>query len=62
MVRIDEIKNLSDWLYNANLTPEDEIPGISSEEKVNLVNWINNARAEAERLRILDIMKKICNM
>ena len=60
MQRIDEINSLFDRLYNTNLTLEDEIPEISSEDKANLVKFINNAKAEAERLHILDIMKKVC--
>ena len=60
MVRIDEIKGLFDRLCNTNLTAEDEIPEISSEDKVKLVELINNAKAEAERLHILDIMNKVC--
>lgn len=60
MARIDEIKCLFDRLCNTNLTEDDEIPEISSKEKVNLVKLINNAKAEAERLHILDIMNKVC--
>lgn len=60
MERIDELKSLFDKLCNTNLTIEDEIPEISSDDKVKLVGLINNAKAEAERLHILDIMNRIC--
>jgi hypothetical protein len=60
MARIDEIKSLFDRLCNTNLTADDDIPEISSEEKLKLVNLINNAKAEAERLHILDIMNGVC--
>lgn len=59
MERIDEIMSLFDKLCNTNLTTNDEIPEISSEEKVKLVELIDNAKAEAERLHILDIMKRL---
>ena len=59
MKRIDEIKCLFDILCNTNLTSEDDIPEISSEEKDNLIKLVNNAQAEAQRLRIVDIMKKV---
>lgn len=61
MARIDEIKSLFDKLCNTNLTMEDEIPDISSEDKVKLVRLIVDAKAEAERLRILDIMNRVCH-
>lgn len=60
MVRIDEIKSLFDRLCNTNLSNEDDIPDISSEEKVNLIKLINDAKAEADRLHILDIMNRVC--
>lgn len=60
MARINEIKELFDKLCNTNLTNDDEIPEISSEDKVKLVKLIDDARVEAERLRILDIMNKVC--
>ncbi len=60
MSRLDEIRNLFDKLCNTNLTIEDEIPEISSEDKVKIVAVINDAKAEAQRLRILDIMNKVC--
>lgn len=60
MARVDEIRSLFDKLCNTNLTTNDEIPEISSEDKVKIVNMINDAKAEAERLHILDIMNKIC--
>ncbi len=60
MVRIDEIKSLFDRLCNTNLSNEDDIPEISSEEKVNLIKLINDAKAEADRLHILDIMNRVC--
>lgn len=60
MARIDEINSLFDKLCNTNLTIKDEIPEISSEDKVKLLGLIDNAKAEANRLHILDIMKKIC--
>lgn len=60
MARIDDIKSLFDKICNTNLTIEDEIPEISSEDKVKLVELIDNAKAEVNRLHILDIMKKIC--
>lgn len=61
MARIDEIKSLFDKLCNTNLTMEDEIPELSSEDKVRLVRLIVDAKAEAERLRILDIMNRVCH-
>lgn len=60
MSRLDEIRSLFDKLCNTNLTIEDEIPEISSEDKVKIVAVINDAKAEAQRLRILDIMNKLC--
>ena len=60
MSRLDEIRSLFDKLCNTNLTIEDEIPEISSEDKVKIVKVINDAKAEAQRLRILDIMNKVC--
>lgn len=60
MSRLDEIRSLFDKLCNTNLTIEDEIPEISSEDKVKIVTVINDAKAEAQRLRILDIMNKVC--
>ncbi len=59
MERIDEIRSLFDILCNTNLTSEDDIPEISSEEKANLIKLVNNAKAEAQRLRIVDIMNKV---
>lgn len=59
MERIDEIRSLFDLLCKTNLTLEDEIPEISSEEKENLIKLVNNANAEAQRLRIVDIMNKV---
>lgn len=60
MSRLEEIRSLFDKLCNTNLTIEDEIPEISSEDKVKIVAVINDAKAEAQRLRILEIMKKVC--
>lgn len=60
MSRLDEIRSLFDKLCNTNLTIEDEIPEISSDDKVKIVAVINDAKAEAQRLRILDIMNKVC--
>ncbi len=60
MSRLEEIRSLFDKLCNTNLTIEDEIPEISSEDKVKIVAVINDAKAEAQRLRILDIMNKVC--
>lgn len=60
MARIDEIKSLFDRLCNTNLSNEDDIPEISSDDKVNLVKLINDAKAEADRLHILDIMNRVC--
>lgn len=60
MSRIDEVKEFFDKLCNTNLTVKDEIPEISSEDKVKLVKLIDDAKAEAQRLRILDIMNKTC--
>ena len=60
MARINEIKCLFDRLCNTNLTTEDEIPEISSEDKIRIVKLIDDAKAEAERLHILDIMNKVC--
>lgn len=58
MSRIDEVKEFFDKLCNTNLTVKDEIPEISSEDKVKLVKLIDDAKAEAQRLRILDIINK----
>lgn len=60
MSRLEEIRSLFDKLCNTNLTIEDEIPEISSEDKVKIVAVIDDAKAEAQRLRILDIMNKVC--
>ena len=60
MTRLEEIKSLFDMLCNTNLTTKDDIPEISSEDKVKLVKTINDAKAEAERLHIIDIMNKVC--
>ena len=60
MSRLEEIRSLFDKLCNTNLTIEDEIPEISSEDKVKIVAVINDAKAEAQRLRILEVMKKVC--
>jgi hypothetical protein len=60
MARIDEIRSLFDRLCNTNLTVEDEIPEISADEKRKLVKLVDDAKAETERLRILDIMNKVC--
>ena len=60
MARLDDIYNLFNKLCNTNLTLEDDIPEISSEDKVKLVNVVKCAKAEAERLHILDIIKKVC--
>lgn len=60
MANFNEIKTLFDKICNTNLTINDEIPEISSEEKVKLVSLINDAKTEANRLRILDIMNKVC--
>jgi hypothetical protein len=60
MARIDEVRLLFDKLCNTNLTMDDDIPEISGEEKVKIVELINSAKAEAERLHILDIMNKVC--
>lgn len=59
MERIDEIRSPFDILCNTNLTSEDDIPEISSEEKANLIKLVNNAKADAQRLRIVDIMNKV---
>ena len=61
MARIDEIKSLFDRLCNTNLTTDDIIPEISSEDKVKIVKLIDDAKAEAQRLHILDIMNRVCN-
>ena len=58
MSRIDEVKEFFDKLCNTNLTVKDEIPEISSEDKVKLVKLIDDAKADAQRLRILDIINK----
>lgn len=60
MARIDEIRNLFDILCNTNLTADDEIPEISSGDKVMIIKLLNDAKAEAERLHILDIMDRVC--
>ena len=60
MERIDEIRSLFSKLCNINLTTKDEIPEISSSDKVKLIKVINDAKAEVERLCILDIMNKTC--
>ena len=60
MARIDEIRILFDRVCNTNLSVEDEIPEISSEDKVKLVKVIDDAKAETERLHILDIMNRVC--
>lgn len=60
MTRLKEIKSLFDKVCNTHLTTEDDIPEISSEDKVKLVKTINDAKAEAERLHILDIMNRVC--
>ena len=60
MSRIDEVKEFFDKLCNTNLTVKNEIPEISSEDKVKLVKLIDDAKAEALRLRIVDIMNKTC--
>ena len=60
MARIDEIRSLFDRLCNTNLTTNDEIPEISSEDKIKIVKLIDDAKAEADRLHILDIMNKVC--
>ena len=49
-----------DYLCNTNLSTEDDIPEISSDDKVKLVKIINDAKIEAERLHILEIMRKVC--
>ena len=59
MARIDEIRAFFDRLCNTNLTVKDDIPGISSEDKCNLVRLIDDAKAEAMRLHIIDLMKKV---
>lgn len=60
MSRENDLKEFFDKLSNINLTENDEIPEISSDDKVALVKLINDAKAEAQRLRILDIMNKVC--
>ena len=60
MNRRDEVYRMFDYLCNTNLTTDDDIPEISSEDKVKLVKIINDAKMEAERLRILELMKKVC--
>jgi hypothetical protein len=60
MARKDEIKSLFDRLCNTNLTADDDIPEISSEDKVRIVKLIDDAKAEAQRLHILDIMNRVC--
>lgn len=59
MATLKEIQVLFDKVCNTNFTEKDEIPEISSEDKVKLVKVINDAKAEAERLHILEIMKKV---
>lgn len=61
MQRLNEIKELFDKLCNTNLSVEDNIPELSTEDKLNLIKCINDAKAEAQRLRILDIMRKVCS-
>ena len=61
MQRLNEIKELFDKLCNTNLSVEDHIPELSTEDKLNLIKCINDAKAEAQRLRILDIMRKVCS-
>ena len=58
--RLNEIKSLFDILCNTNLTTKDYIPEISSEDKEKLLKTLDDAKAEAERLHIIDIMKKVC--
>ena len=60
MGRNKDLYCLFDKICNTNLTEKDDIPEISSKEKVELIKKIDDAKAEVERLRILDIMKKVC--
>lgn len=60
MATLNEIKAFFDILCKTNLTEEDDLSEISSEEKVNIIKVIDNAKAETERLHILDIMKRVC--
>ncbi len=60
MARIDEIKNLFDRLCNTNLKIEDDIPEITHNQKIKLIKLIDDAKAEADRLHIIDIMNRVC--
>lgn len=60
MARIDEIKSLFDRICNTNLTTSDKIPDISSEDMAGIVKLVDDAKAEVERLHILDIINKVC--
>lgn len=60
MNRRDKVCRMFDYLCNTNLSTEDDIPEISSDDKVKLVKIINDAKIEAERLHILEIMRKVC--
>jgi hypothetical protein len=59
MDKLEEIKRYLDVLDNTNISEKD-FPQLSQEDSVNLVTLIDNAKAEAKRLHIIELMKKIC--
>lgn len=58
MANINEIKEFFDMLCNTDLGAINEIPEISSDDKVKLAKVIDDARFEVDRLRIIELMKK----
>lgn len=58
MANINEFKEFFDMLYNTDLGVINEIPEISSDDKVKLAKVIDDARFEVDRLRIIELMKK----
>ena len=62
METLDAIRELMNRINNTNLKIEDiESEKLSIEDKKNLVKIIDDAKAEVERLHIIDIINKVCD-
>lgn len=62
MVKLDAIKELMNKINDINIKVEDiDSEKLSIEDKKNLVKIIDDAKAEVERLHIIDIINKVCD-
>lgn len=62
MVKLDAIKELMNKINDINIKVEDiDSEKLSIEDKKNLVKIIDDAKAEVERLHVIDIINKVCD-